>query len=60
MNRLLNMTTRGLGLLVCGGAMLQFTGCGIPFAIRDGFFGGITNTIATIISTTLLNLSGTL
>lgn len=58
MKRLMNLTTRGMGLLVCGGAMLQFSGCGIPFAARDGFFLGITNTISTIISTTLLNLSG--
>ncbi len=49
---------RATFLLACGATMLQLGGCDFTFAIRDGFFAGITNAVATVITTTLLNATG--
>ena len=40
-------------VILCGS-----TGCSFQESLLDGFFGGISNTISTIISNVLLGTSG--
>lgn len=57
MNSLRRARLRGI-FLACVGLLLNTLGCSTREALVDGLYGGISDTVAGAISTTLLNLLG--
>ena len=55
MQRIKEVIRRGLMSMAMAGAMtMGVGGCGFTTAVQDGFFGGISSTISTLISDALL------
>lgn len=57
MNSLQRAGFRGI-FIVCVGLLPNTFGCSTREALVDGLYGGISDTVAGAISTTLLNLLG--
>ena len=56
MDRKRNVTPKYPYILVLGLIAAMTAGCGLRDTVVDGFFGGVGDTISTVVSDTLLGL----